>query len=183
MKLSYIGVVALVLLGAAACAWADLPGPFGIRGHDRRFDLNGDPPPLSDVPVVIVVNPRATEARLVVPKEFLGRIAAVQSDSPARVATSRWTALGVPLAASLAIAGLCLTGRRPRLPRSGLVLLLAVIVFGGVAASLAWGRALLPDPPPPVLLNGKVTIEVVEDGNTVNLVLNRDMLKDLMPNK
>jgi hypothetical protein len=182
-----LGLVALLLLVAAAVVRADVIDPWApwSRRHDVRFDPRyyaSDP----SVPVVVSIDDRATEARLIVPKKHMPSVAALlPNDDTARADARlfRWPVVVIPVAAALAVSGLWLTGLRPRLGARGLAVLLGVIVLGGVGAAIAWGHPPPPPPPPPLLLKGKVTVEVVEEGDTVKLVLPRDMLKELVPNR
>lgn len=179
-------VVVLLLLIAAALVRADVIGPWNPWRWQNRPDFGPAPTVLPPgVPLVVAVDDRATEAHLIVPKKHMREIAALsgENDTAHASAGSRgWPVIGIPLAAALAVSGLWVTGLRPRLGKRGLVVLLGMIALGG-AAAFAWGRVQLPTPLPPPPLKGKVTVEIVEDGDTVKLVLNREMLKDLMPDK
>jgi hypothetical protein len=179
-----LAIVALLLLVVAAVVRADisLPEAYSRWGYPEPRHGATD----RSVPVVVSVDEKATEARLIVPKKHMTSVAALlPNDDPARAdaRSFRWPVVAIPIAAALAVSGLWLTGLRPRLGARGLAVLLGVIVLGGVGAAVAWGHPQPPPPPPPVLLKGKVTVEVVEEGDTVKLVLPRDMLKDLVTNK
>jgi hypothetical protein len=172
-------VALLALLGAAAAVRADL-APFPFRSHGMPHNyVGGAEKPGKDFPLVVSVDDRATEARLIVPKKHLGAVAAVLPNEGSR--PIRWSVVGIPVAVALALGGLWLTGLRPRLRAGSLAVLLGVIVLG-VAGVTAWAN---PAPPPMDYqavvppLTGKVTVEVVEEGESVHLILNREMLKDL----
>jgi hypothetical protein len=137
----------------------------------------GDEP---GVPITVSVDERATEARLIVPKKHLDAVAAVLPNGGA--CPVRWPVIAVPVAVALALGGLWLTVLRPRPGAGSLAVLLGVLVLGASGVT-AWANPAMPpmsrfqaDVPP---LTGKVTVEVVEEGESVHLILNRDMLKDL----
>jgi hypothetical protein len=172
-------VALLALLSAAAAVRADV-APFSrFRSRDPRHFVGEAEKPGKDFPLVVSVDDRATEARLIVPKKHLDAVAAVLPNEGSR--PIRWPVVGIPVAVALALGGLWLTGMRPRLSAGSLAVLLGVIVLG-VAGVTAWAN---PAPPPMDYqavvppLTGKVTVEVVEEGESVHLILNRDMLKDL----
>lgn len=108
MRTRITAVALLVLLGTAAVAWADLPRPPWVPRPDPNG--HGYARPDRAVPVVVSVDDRATEARLIVPKNYLNRIAAgpAADDDTARAAVRpvRWPVIGIPIAAALAVGGL-----------------------------------------------------------------------------
>jgi hypothetical protein len=177
----------LLLLGVTTAALADLAPRFpwqrggGIeRVMDGRVLRSSDP----GVPVVVSVDEKATEARLIVPKRFLKSVADLTGEGgPARAEARpfHWPIVGflLPIGVALAGGGLWLLGVRPRVGRRGAVLL-GLVLLGGVGATVAWGRAQLPPIPPHPPLKGQVTVEVVEEGDAVKLVLPRGMLKELV---
>jgi hypothetical protein len=163
-------LVVVWLLGLTVESRADVAPPW-IRRSPR--------PPMHllrprTTPVVIEVSDHTAGTRLQIPRKLL---ATLQAAAPGAGRDTRWALAGVPfwaLALTLGAGpGFCVIRvLRSRGPAAavGLGLLLA-------AALLAWpepASAIQPPPQPPSFgLSGQVTVEVVESGDAIKLVLDR----------
>lgn len=173
-------LVAVLALGPAGPVWADAFPHFGPRARPRS------PTPVhpaNSVPVVIEASDTLTRPRLVIPRALLARAKKLPLTRPAAALPSRAPAVlaGLALTAALSAGGLCLA--RPK----GRVLMLLV----GVGCAVGAGRAFVgAHPPPPTLLPPPpaevvfdyATIEVVERGTEMRLLVPRARLGELARN-
>jgi hypothetical protein len=139
---------------------------------------------------VILTDDKVTETRLEVPKNLL---ASLRADAGVPNGDSRWAGLsslqlvvaGLALTAALTLGGLWLVRSRNRPAGRTLIVLLAVVTLLG-AAGIVWANVAPPPPPPkPVLPDGlllseKVTVDVVEKGDAVRLIVPRADLAKLL---
>ena len=183
--------VASIFLILAAPAMADLPGP-GPRPHPPIPEPQPVPPIVvpgpaasNAVPMVIRVDPQATQSVLKIPKRLLPAQTALNQPE---VAPHPWANAIAAVALSLAIGSVFLIGRS-RKSRA----IVALIVFGGAVVAAATLSADIPGPgprpqppgPQPVVENnapltlsltgrasGQVVVEFTDDANgPVRLVL------------
>jgi hypothetical protein len=175
-----------LLIVASISSLADIPNPNSNR---RR------PPVRPDSPTSMRIQPdeKAKNAKLLIPRGVLSGLRASldegdpQSNSSAAVAGITGTQtimMGIFLSLSLAFAGLWLMKSRAQsdgLTRAALVI--AILGLGTATTSVVLGNA----GPPPVArsltskiltpelqwwgANGQVTVEVVQDGDQITLVL------------
>jgi hypothetical protein len=188
---TWLCAVAVVFLTSNSLLRADLaPGP-------RPKPPVPAPQPVADksVPMVIeVVDGKPAPAKLVIPKKFAGnmqsaidaqRDGAVAENSPSRLPT---ILAGIFLMLSLAFTGLWVV--RSRGFFGGKLIAGVLVGLGLLAAStaVAWAnRAPAPLPPERVANNNdRVVIEIVDQGETVKLILHKSHLTkvagNLLPN-
>jgi hypothetical protein len=139
------------------------------------------PPPPADVKFKVEVDEKAKGPVLRVPENLV----APRAGGRPKLADNHLMIAGVALALGLGLGGVWLV-RRPGRGTRGLALLIAA---GGVLAvsSVAWANQAAPKPPvPPALptaFDGKVRLEVVEAGDTIRLIVDKEtyeqMKKDL----
>jgi hypothetical protein len=159
----------MVLLGAASAVRADLrpppkPTPDAVKIGAREVKL------------VVEVDDRATDARLIIPAGLL-------TDTKKRAdAGWGWPMImaGVALTAALVSGGLWLVRRGAR-KAAAVVLVVALLAFGG---SLLYADVAVKPPPKPtpvtlpagLTLSDKLVLEVAEKGDDVKLVVPSAML-------
>jgi hypothetical protein len=173
-------LAALFLLGAAAATRADVAKP---PKPDKT-------PPKATVPVVILTDDKVTETHLEVPKSLLAslRADAGEPDGDSRragLAPLQLVVAGLALTVAISLGGLWLVRYRNRPGGRTLVVLLAVVTVLG-AAGLVWAN-IAPPPPPPkpvlpdgILLSEKVSVDVVEKGDAVRLIVPRGDLAKVL---
>jgi hypothetical protein len=178
-------LVAVLALGPAAPAWADVAPHFG-----KRYRPTPSTPvhPANAVPVVIEASDTLTEPRLVVPRPLLARAKKLPAVRPTAALQERpWRAggatvlVGLALTAALSAGGLCLARRRGRA--------LVVVLLVGTVCAVGAGRAFVrahpqpPSPPPPAeVVFDRAAVEVVERGTEVRLLVPRARLGELARN-
>lgn len=182
------GLPVLFLLGAMTTAHANEAAPQQERRPLRELK---EPLPRGArrVSLTVEVDERVKEARLQIPANLLpAAVPARGADAgPLHLPT---VAAGVALTLAFVTGGLWLLrrGTTRRVAAGGL--LLALFALGGTAllADIAPGRGRGPKPPPPggpagtLLLPGNVqlppnlVLEVVEKGDGVKLIVNKEML-------
>jgi hypothetical protein len=180
-----IGTLLLGLLPTAVRA--DLP-PFGGGGINRYLreqvdqEDRGKAGRIRGVPVVIAIDDKATEAHLIVPKKHLQNVyasLAPEKDQPIlaqRAAPARSSLVfGVPLAVAFGIAGCGLLGLHNRLGVRRVVTILALFAVAGMSGAVVWAKAPRPEAAP-AQYKARVVLEVVSEGETVKMILPRDML-------
>lgn len=155
-------LVLVVALMAVPAAVADIPPP---------------PPPGTSAKLEIVVDPRAEEPRLVMPRNLANQNAALDplrddqfTDVEEPHGPQGGTLLaGVSLALAASAAGLWLVRRSRTGPGMALLLVGAI---GVVGSAVVYANAPPPRPQPPTqLYSGKVAVEYVAEGNTIRLIL------------
>jgi hypothetical protein len=172
-------LAALLLLGGAA-ARADLIRP-------PKPDKN---PPKPVVPVVILTDDKVTETHVEIPKSLLAslRADAGEPDGDSRragLAPLQMIVAGLALTVAISLGGLWLVRYRNRPGGRTLVALLVVVTVLG-AAGLVWANVAPPPPPPKpalpdgILLSEKVTVDVVEKGDAVRLIVPRGDLAKVL---
>ena len=184
---TWLCAVAVVLLASPAVVRADIPGP----GPRPRPPVPA-PQPAADksVPMVIeVVDGKPAPAKLVIPKKFAGTMkAAIDANSDSAVAENAPSRLptvlaGVFLMLSLAFTGLWVVRSRGIF---GGKLVAGVLVGLGLLAAgtaAAWANRAPPRlPPEPVADNSsRVIIEIVDQGETVKLILHKSQVAKFVP--
>jgi hypothetical protein len=154
--------------------------------------------------LVVTVEDQAETARLLIPRKLVRawQHASLATPRDSAVASARGWSLstliaGLALALSLTVGGLWLTGRLPRFGgRGAALLLLAVLALGVVGALVRADVPPGPSPRPyiplnvpkefaaePLTLKGKVEVEVVPEGEVIQLFLPRSMLAPLANQK
>jgi hypothetical protein len=190
----WIWTTAVVLALLAPAARADLK-PANPVGPKK-------PPagPLT-APIVVVVDDKATETHVQIPRALLGQLRADAGDA-ADPNTRRAEALpplhlvvaGTALALALTFGGLWLVRARIRPTRSNVALLLVAITALAIGATSLWADIAVPKPKPKpdsgtadakVPANGanltdKAVIEVVDKGDAITLIVNRDDLANVL---
>src|SRR5262245_60822039 len=184
MRLSlFFGLAALLLAAAAGSSRADLAVPQPRPGNKMKLSVEIDP--LAQDPRLVV--PRAATAQ---PRGF----GAADADTEDGVAANpmRTAAVGASLALAVCFGGLWLVKRQTGSSRAVALLVTAggflrfgVAVWANAAPQFPKGGR--PGPaaaPTSKLLDGKVSVEMVRDGDTVRLVLPKEFfekLKDAKP--
>jgi hypothetical protein len=157
---------------------ANAPAPVFLR-RDARMDPRNYSPAPANPPVHIETSADGPQVRLVIPKKLLAQMpAGTAIQGPADNLFARWNKV-LPLAAGLAL-GLILVpivlgkvkGRRLA-AAIGLLLALTATYFPS-QTSRAHPPIGLPPPIPPFKLTGQVTVEVVEEGDAIRLIFNKN---------
>ncbi len=175
------------LLGLALTAGHALADLIPPGGKPRP----GTPP---TAPVVVVVDDKAQETRLVIPRKVLA--AALRADAGEPDDTQRaegppalhLIVAGSALALALGLGGLWLVRLRTRPAARNLVLLLAALALVAGAGGVLWADipAPKPKPKPPtevpagITLSEKVTIEIVDKGDAITLITPREQLANVL---
>jgi hypothetical protein len=166
-----------------------LPPVFGVfllLGALSPVRGNEAPPPRPADPkaakLVVVVDERVKEPRLVIPKTMMGDKKSAWLETPTVVA-------GLALTLALVSGGVWLVRRGTSRTVAAVVLALSVMAFGTSAL-----LANLPPPPPPpvdpanlklpanIVLSDKIQVEFVDKGDEVKLLVNKGMVKaDVRP--
>jgi hypothetical protein len=141
-------------------------------------------PAAAAVPMNVVIDDKATEPKLVIPKKVLATLKADAGDpdpDTRRVEHLHLIVAGCALTLALTFGGLWLVrGRR----KPGSTALLVLVALGGVVAvtSMVWANAGPPrlPAPPGIPLADKVTIETSEQGDTILLFVTRDQLTKIV---
>jgi hypothetical protein len=169
--------IAVLVLASAGHLFANPPAPPPPKPPIKE-------PAAAAVAMNVVIDDKATEPKLVIPKKVLATLKADAGDpdpNTRRVEHLHLIVAGCALTLALTLGGLWLVrGRR----KPGSTVLLVLVALGGVVAvtSMVWGNVGPPPPPPPppvapgIPLADKVKIETVEQGDTILLVVTRDQL-------
>jgi hypothetical protein len=179
----------LAVVGAAAAVLANQAPPPAL--------LRPQPPPPT-VPVGIVLDDKAREPTLELPRKLVSslRAAADGADDGTRRAEAApvWRTVvgGLALSSALALGGLWLVRSRGRGGPKALALLVAAVGILAVGSSLLWadippfprGRPAGGPPPRPIVVPGiplseKVTVQVV-DGDAIRLIVSREQLAKVL---
>jgi hypothetical protein len=184
-------ITALVVAGMAPAARGDLiPGK--PRGPAKL-------PPLT-APVVVVVDDKATETHVQIPRALLGQLradAGEVGDPDTRRAEAlpllHLVVAGTALSLALTFGGLWLVRHRSRSPRSNVALLLIAVAALAVGATTLWANAAPPVPKPKpdsagpdkvaaagIPLADKAVIEVVDKGEAITLIVKSDDLSKVL---
>jgi hypothetical protein len=169
--------IGMLLLGSVAEGGInrDLSEYLAQKERDKKSDQ------IRGVPVVVAIDEKATEAHLIVPKKYLPAVYAllapedrpVMAQGPAPARTS--LVYGVPLAMVLALAGCAFLGVHNRIGVRRAEVLLALLAIVGTGGAYVWANAPQPEVPA-TQYKGRVVLEVVDGGDTVKMILPRDML-------
>ena len=155
-----------------------------------RADFRADPPkpPVKkddgSVPLVVQIDPKATQGKLEIPRKLLGQAKAdLGIETPAVASHTRLHTIAAGLSLTLAFVcgGLWLARPRGQFGGRGLALLAgagALLAIG--SASLVWADAPAPRIARPPVADSRVIIEVVDKGDVVKLTINRAQLANLM---
>jgi hypothetical protein len=152
-------------------------------------------------PVVVVVDEKATETHLQIPRALLGQLRADAGDA-GDPNTRRAEALpplhlvvaGAALALALTFGGLWLVRARVRTSRSNVALLLVAVTALAIGATSLWADIAVPKPKPKpdsgtvdvklpangANLTDKAVIEVIDKGDAITLIVNRDDLANVL---
>ena len=156
-----------------------------VLGRPVLADLPVGPLPSPNAkPFVIEADPNAKEAKLTIPREMLGKMKASaeqgnEDEAYASSARTHTIIAGVALTMALAFSGLWLVRRTPGGSRN-LALLIGALGFLGISGALYANKAA---PKPAIDLTNFVIIEVVDKGDAVKLVVNKDKLSKVPEKK
>jgi hypothetical protein len=188
-----LGIVVLLLAGLfhGQQARADgpcLPWPWQRSNRGPRLEwLQSEDLVSPDriVPLVVELDEGAKAARLVIPRPLVANLHLAEGggldrpDALVRAQDLPTMVAGVSLSLAFVFAGLKLARLR-KMPNGRQVgLLLALVALGGVGATFVWANqppnAAPPQPlaVPCLLGTSMVTVEVVEHGDTIKLIVNR----------
>jgi hypothetical protein len=179
-----------IWLAAAVLALAVIAAPTSANA------AKPPPPPalpaVTQAPVNIFIDDKAKEPVLLVPRKVLASLRADAGEADpntqrAALPSMHLIVAGTALAAALAFGGLWfLRGRH----KPGATVLLVLIAVAGVVCvgSMVWANVPPPVPKPPVLsvpvlgvpLADKVKIQVVDDSDTIVLVVTKDQLTKVL---
>lgn len=156
----------LILAGPA---FADRPAP-PVKKDDGA------------VPLVIQVDMKAQQNKLLIPKEMLGKLKADAGAEPKSLAKLHTMVAGLSLALALAFGGVWMMKHRGQTGGRALALLVGAVtalLIGG--AAMVWADVAPRSQPFPVPgpVNSNVIIEVVEKGTEIKLIITRDQLTKL----
>jgi hypothetical protein len=140
---------------------------------------NEGPPPRPAEPkaakLVVVVDERVKEPRLVIPRSLMGDKKSAWLETPTVVA-------GLALTFALVSGGIWLVRRGTSRTVAAVVLALSVLAFGATAL-----LADVAKPPPPkvtpvtlpanIVLSEKIQVEFVDKGDEIKLLVGKDMVK------
>jgi hypothetical protein len=142
-----------------------------------RADEAPPPPRKPTYPLVVEAGPKVAEARLIIPKKMLGVLKGGldgnSSDQRASLPALHTMIAGGALAVGLAFGGLWLV-RRGNAGSRSLAILIGAVAFLGIGA-FVWADLAVPKPVMPAATD-KVIIEVVDQGDEVKLIINKDKL-------
>jgi hypothetical protein len=188
-----LSLVALLLLAATHLCLANEAPPLPPR--------KAPPPAQTSAPLVVAFDDAAREPRLEIPRAILGRLRASADDGAddgtRRVqGVSPWHTIlgGIAISSALVLGGLWLVRSRSRTGAKAAGLLLAAAAVLTISGSLLWadippfGRGR-PVPPPAaekivagIPLSDKVTIEVVDNGEAIRLVVSKGQFAKVLTN-
>src|SRR5262245_29943805 len=147
----------------------------------RADEVPSPKPKQATAPLVVVIDDKAGGVRLQVPRALLAELR--DGYTPGAAGFSKFPLIvgGVCLAMALAGGGFCLMGRSDRVSVVGVILVLASIVFLSLSAAVAWGDDASTSQPAGVPLKGiplvdRATIEVIEKGDAITLIVPREHL-------
>lgn len=191
-----LALAALMLLATAALAFADIPSPSNLNNRNAasKADLKTS--------MRIETDEKVKEARLVIPRSIFQQMSAQLDGKGSQTASARLrflnmtgtqTALsGLFLSLAFAFGGVWLVRSRRGNERATRVaaLCLSLLIVGAITAGVAYANA----GPPPVARSltskilipelqwwgayGEVKVEIVEEGDEIQLVLPRRQIKD-----
>jgi hypothetical protein len=184
----------LVLLVTTTLAFADIPNPNNSRSKASKGDFKAQ--------LQIETDDKAKEAKLIIPREIFQQMSAQLNGGDAGTTgttarffnmTSTQTALsGLFLSMAFAFGGVWLVRARKGAERTtrAAALCLSLLIVGGITAGVAYANA----GPPPVARSltskilipelqwwgayGEVKVEIVDEGNQIQLVLPRRKITD-----
>jgi hypothetical protein len=195
----------LPLLASATEVRADMGLPFGPRpraGWQRKWDRPNGPVPAPERSAQLVIrrDKQVAQSCLKIPRKLLFQgTAAVPGGAQlgSALAPLQMVLLGLGLSMALTLGGFWLAGCRA-VPRPGFLLALAALVALGLTCSTLWAdmaprwmrpavpwsqdkaqSRVLSALPANLVGSGKVVIEVVETGDDIELILNKDMAAEL----
>jgi hypothetical protein len=172
-------LVLIMVLGAGQVRADGFPFPFG--GARRRYPEIYLPKPES-TPLLIETGNQGEKTRIKVPRALVEKLlpaaqTGMRSDGPPAYWSSILLAsgLGLGLALFLALACARLVQYRPAAGFGLALVLVGVCLLGFGAGAIAHPPIGLPPPPPTNFqLSDQVTVEIVEEGSTIQLILNRN---------
>jgi hypothetical protein len=141
-----------------------------------------DPKPAAEkaAPLTIEIDDKAKEPKLVIPRKLLGAWGAPgkQERSELNLSPLHTAVVGIALTGALVFGGLWLVRSRGRFGGRGLALLVGSLVLLGAGAAAVWAEPVpIPQPKPaPAISFDKTSIEIVEQGDAVKLIVNREHL-------
>jgi hypothetical protein len=161
-------------------------------------------PPTITAPVVVVIDDKAGDMHVQIPRSLLGQLRADAGDAgdPNTRRAEGLPALhlviaGTALALALSFGGLWWVRARMRTPRSNVVLLLVAVTALAIGATSLWANVPAPPPPKPKpdspaqekagppggsVLAEKAVIDVLDKGETIILIVNSNDLAKVMKN-
>jgi hypothetical protein len=165
-----------VLICGANPVWANGATP-------AQFQLTGP-----TAAVVVVVDAKAEAARVQIPKKLLTQLQAAAPSESGWAGVSRFQlmAAGIFLALALGCGGFWLMRRSEKFAARGLLLMLAAIVLLSLSAAVAWGNAAYTFKqvvPAGVPLADNATVEIVEQGGAITLIVPRENLAKVLEKK
>jgi hypothetical protein len=172
-----------MILPAFVLAWMVAPGSANEAAPPRPQ------PKTATAAVVVVVDDKAEAVRVQVPKKLLSQLQAAapgEGSSWAGVPRFHLMATGICLSLALGCGGFWLMRRSEKSAVRGLLMLLAAIVLLSLSAAVAWANAAVPFKPatpplpPGIPLAEKATIEIVEQGEAITLIVPRQNLAKVL---
>lgn len=188
-----LALLALMLASTATLAFADIPNPNnrGASKSDLKTHLQ------------IQTDDKVKEAKLVIPRSLLQQMQAQLDGGNPQTASAaarffnmsgaQTVLSGIFLSLAFVMGGLWLVRARrraERIPARAVALTLSLVLVGGITAGVAYANA----GPPPVARSltskilipelqwwgagGEVTVEVVEEGDYIKLVMPRREITD-----
>lgn len=144
-----------------------------------RADKAPPPPKENAYPLVIEADPKVQEAKLVIPRAMLGKMkAGLDEDRGSNLASTNTVIAGAALTLALAFGGLWIVRRGPGAARNT-ALLVGAVAFFGITGALSADLAV----PKLPAKTDTVIIEVVDKGDEVKLVVNKDKLVKVVEKK
>jgi hypothetical protein len=136
----------------------------------------------------VVVDDKAETARVQIPEKLLSQLQAAAPSEGGWAGVPRFhlMAAGICLSLALGCGGFWLMRRSEKFAARGLLLMLAAIVLLSLSAAVAWGNAaytfkqVAPALPPGIPLADKATIEIVEQGEAITLIVPRANLVQVL---
>jgi hypothetical protein len=181
-------------LRALAAGFVLVCAVVAVRADLRPGGRRPEPPKPVAAPLVVLIDDKAKEPRLEIPRNLLigGRAALDDEGDLRRAETPRLHMLiaGIALSLSLAAAGFWLVRSGNRFSRGGVAVLLvagALLTVGGVTL---WANGLPPPQPPGpakppvmpqgVVLGDNVVIDLLPRGDAIRLIVSKKQLQDVL---